>query len=159
MYDRYNRYDILTQPAVCVNLPRLSTSVVLGESLLVFSGQKVWRYSSTGYTHSFTRGANINRMYPFGRHVESLDHVYATEPNQLTMIVGSEMWRFDGGSLMPGYPKRLSSVGLPDNLPLETEFRSVPSRNLTYAHLPNTEVYELDENYGGILRAYYAKRL
>ncbi|XP_041979195.1 matrix metalloproteinase-2-like [Aricia agestis] len=91
-----------------------AVSVIRGE-LFIFKNRYHWRIGSKGLYPGYP--TEISRMWSgLPSNLTHVDAVYERPDRKIAFFVGKELYLFDSQYLMPGYPIRLSRLGLPDNL-------------------------------------------
>lgn len=139
--------DINTDIVTRGNDTYTAKSVVLGDRLFVFFGKFVWGYSFNNRQIQMKNPTDLNLIYGFDKYVTNVDYVYESGKDRVSMVVGSNLWKFNNKNkrVISGYPKRLTDLGLPSTLPEGTQFTSDLRTSRTYIRLPTGGVYIYDE--------------
>ncbi|XP_038210086.1 matrix metalloproteinase-2-like [Zerene cesonia] len=91
-----------------------AVSLIRGE-LFIFKNRYHWRIGANGRYPGYP--IEISRMWSvLPSNLTHVDAVYERPDRKIAIFVGKELYLFDSQYLMPGYPKKLVQLGLPESL-------------------------------------------
>ncbi|ENN71228.1 hypothetical protein YQE_12156, partial [Dendroctonus ponderosae] len=89
---------------------------VIRRELFIFKDKYFWRIGDNGQVTS-GYPAEINRLFRgFPKTLTHVDAVFERADGNIVFFVDDKFYLFSGVSLVPGYPKPLTELGLPNNL-------------------------------------------
>lgn len=74
----------------------------------------MWRIGDKGLYEGYP--AEIHRLFNLPKDIDHIDAVYERLDKKIVFFVGQLYYVFNANILEPGYPKPLSTLGLPSNL-------------------------------------------
>ncbi|CAH0751545.1 unnamed protein product [Diatraea saccharalis] len=91
-----------------------AVALIRGE-LFIFKNRYHWRIGAQGRYPQYP--IEISRMWPgLPSDLTHVDAVYERPDKKIAFFVGRELYLFDSQFLVPGYPRPITHLGLPDSL-------------------------------------------
>lgn len=76
--------------------------------------QYLWRIGDDGLYEGYP--AEITRLFNLPEGIDHVDAVYERLDKKIVFFIGKYYYVFDANNLVPGYPRPISSLGLPKDL-------------------------------------------
>lgn len=86
----------------------------IASSKLLFDTQYLWRIGDHGIYEGYP--AEITRLFNLPPEIDHVDAVYERPNKKIVFFIGRKYYVFNANNLEPGYPKPLTSLGLPVSL-------------------------------------------
>ncbi|XP_043484667.1 matrix metalloproteinase-2 [Leptopilina heterotoma] len=87
---------------------------VIRREVFIFKGRYLWRIGDQGLYEGFP--AEISRLFNVPKDTDHVDAVYERHDKKIVFFIGRLYYVFSANILEPGYPKPLTSLGLPASL-------------------------------------------
>uniref|UniRef100_A0A2H8TRK4 Matrix metalloproteinase-17 n=1 Tax=Melanaphis sacchari TaxID=742174 RepID=A0A2H8TRK4_9HEMI len=88
---------------------------IIRKETFFFKGKYTWRLGTKGLYAGYP--ALISRLwYNLPENMTQVDAVYERQDGKIVFFIGRNYYVFDGNNPLPGYPKPLTTLGLPDEL-------------------------------------------
>ncbi|KAF0762537.1 matrix metalloproteinase-2-like, partial [Aphis craccivora] len=88
---------------------------IIRKETFFFKGKYTWRLGPKGLYAGYP--AQISRLwYNLPENMTQVDAVYERQDGKIVFFIGRNYYVFDGNNPLPGYPKPLTALGLPDEL-------------------------------------------
>ncbi|XP_043281634.1 matrix metalloproteinase-2 [Venturia canescens] len=87
---------------------------VIRREIYIFKGRYLWRIGDNGLYEGYP--AEITRLFNLPEDIDHVDAVYERLDKKIVFFIGAYFYVFHGHNIMPGYPQRISSIGLPKEL-------------------------------------------
>uniref|UniRef100_A0A2S2Q4U3 Matrix metalloproteinase-17 n=1 Tax=Sipha flava TaxID=143950 RepID=A0A2S2Q4U3_9HEMI len=88
---------------------------IIRKDLFFFKGKYSWRLGDKGLYSGYP--ALISRLwYNLPEDMNQVDAVYERQDHKIVFFIGRSFYVFNGNILVPGYPKPLTALGLPERL-------------------------------------------
>lgn len=88
---------------------------IIRKDTFFFKGKYTWRLGSKGLYAGYP--ALISRLwYNLPENMNQVDAVYERQDGKIVFFIGRHYYVFNGNNPLPGYPKPLTALGLPEEL-------------------------------------------
>nr|XP_033330394.1 matrix metalloproteinase-2 isoform X2 [Megalopta genalis] len=87
---------------------------IIRRETFVFKGRYLWRIGNRGLYEGYP--AEITRLFNLPEEIDHVDAVYENPDKKIVFFIGKNYYVFNANNLEPGYPRPLTSLGLPQSL-------------------------------------------
>ncbi|XP_076282359.1 matrix metalloproteinase 2 isoform X3 [Lasioglossum baleicum] len=87
---------------------------IIRRETFVFKGRYLWRIGDHGLYEGYP--AEITRLFNLPEEIDHVDAVYENPEKKIVFFIGRNYYVFNANNLEPGYPRPLTSLGLPPSL-------------------------------------------
>ncbi|XP_034189072.2 matrix metalloproteinase-2 [Osmia lignaria lignaria] len=87
---------------------------IIRTEIFVFKGRYLWRIGEHGLYEGYP--AEITRLFNLSENIDHVDAVYERPDKKIVFFIGKKYYVFNATNLELGYPKPLTTLGLPESL-------------------------------------------
>ncbi|XP_076246166.1 matrix metalloproteinase 2 [Calliopsis andreniformis] len=87
---------------------------IIRREVFVFKGRYLWRIGDQGLYEGYP--AEITRLFNLPEDIDHVDAVYERPNKKIVFFIGKKYYVFNANNLEPGYPRPLTTLGLPETL-------------------------------------------
>ncbi|CAD6206024.1 GSCOCG00009998001-RA-CDS [Cotesia congregata] len=87
---------------------------IIRREVFIFKGKYFWRIGDQGLYEGYP--AEIVRLFDLPEDIDHVDAVYERLDKKIVFFIGRNYYVFNANKLEPGFPRPLSTLGLPESL-------------------------------------------